>query len=107
MRSVVIRWLGLAALLFAELLVFLDNTVVNVALPKISMDLGASTSGLQLVVDMYTLVFASLLMTGGYLGDRFGRKTVLLVGIMGFAVVSALAAMSEDLGQLIAARAGL
>ncbi|MEV0711554.1 DHA2 family efflux MFS transporter permease subunit [Nocardia aurea] len=107
MRSLVIRWLGLAALCFAELLVFMDNTIVNVALPKISMDLGASTSGLQLVVDMYTLVFAGLLLTGGYLGDRFGRKTVLLVGITGFAVVSALAAISRDLGQLIAARASL
>ncbi|MEU6562790.1 MFS transporter [Nocardia nova] len=107
MRSVVIRWLGLAALCFAELLVFLDNTIVNVALPKISTDLDASTSGLQLVVDMYTLVFAGLLLTGGYLGDRFGRKTVLLIGITGFAIVSALAAMSQDLGQLIAARAGL
>ncbi|MBF4996959.1 MFS transporter [Nocardia sp. BSTN01] len=107
MRSVVIRWLGLAALCFAELLVFLDNTIVNVALPKISMDLGAGTSGLQLVVDMYTLVFAGLLLTGGYLGDRFGRKTVLVIGITGFAVVSALATLSADLGQLIAARAGL
>ncbi|WP_067685950.1 MFS transporter [Nocardia jejuensis] len=107
MRSIVIRWLGLAALCFAELLVFLDNTIVNVALPKISLDLNAGTSGLQLVVDMYTLVFAGLLLTGGYLGDRFGRKIVLLVGIAGFAVVSALAAISRDLGQLIAARAGL
>ncbi|MQY17419.1 MFS transporter [Nocardia macrotermitis] len=107
MRSKVIRWLGLAALCFAELLVFLDNTIVNVALPKISMDLGANTSGLQLVVDMYTLVFAGLLLTGGYLGDRFGRKTVLLVGITGFAAVSALAAISQDLEQLITARAGL
>lgn len=107
MRSMVIRWLGLAALCFAELLVFLDNTIVNVALPKISMDLSAGTSGLQLVVDMYTLVFAGLLLTGGYLGDRYGRKTVLLVGITGFAVLSALAAISRDLGQLIAARAGL
>ncbi len=107
MRSVVIRWLGLVALCFAEFLVFVDNTIVNVALPKISTELGASTSGLQLVVDMYTLVFAGLLLTGGYLGDRFGRKTVLLIGIVGFAAVSALAAISTDLNQLIAARAGL
>ncbi|MEU0538458.1 MFS transporter [Nocardia sp. NPDC005978] len=107
MRPIVIRWLGLAALCFAELLVFLDNTIVNVALPKISTDLGAGTSGLQMVVDMYTLVFAGLLLTGGYLGDRFGRKTVLLIGIVGFAAISALAAISQNLGQLIAARAGL
>ncbi|MFV8047979.1 MFS transporter [Mycobacterium sp. 48b] len=102
-----IRWFGLAALCFAELLVFLDNTIVNVALPTISTDLGASTSDLQLVVDMYTLVFAGLLLTGGYLGDRFGRKTILIIGIAGFAAVSALAAISGSLGQLIAARAGL
>ncbi|MGW0183741.1 MFS transporter [Nocardia sp. NPDC003345] len=107
MDSPVIRWLGLAALCFAELLVFVDNTIVNVALPTIATDLGASTSGLQMVVDVYTLVFAGLLLTGGYLGDRFGRKTVLIVGIIGFAGISALAALSSSLGQLIAARAGL
>lgn len=107
MDSPVIRWLGLAALCFAELLVFVDNTIVNVALPTIATELGASTSGLQMVVDVYTLVFAGLLLTGGYLGDRFGRKTVLIVGIVGFAVLSAFAALSSGLGQLIAARAGL
>ncbi|WP_246351446.1 DHA2 family efflux MFS transporter permease subunit [Nocardia barduliensis] len=107
MDSPVIRWLGLAALCFAELLVFVDNTIVNVALPTIATDLGAGTSGLQMVVDVYTLVFAGFLLTGGYLGDRFGRKTILIVGIVGFAALSALAATSNDLGQLIAARAGL
>ncbi|WP_325097804.1 DHA2 family efflux MFS transporter permease subunit [Nocardia gipuzkoensis] len=107
MDSPVIRWLGLAALCFAELLVFVDNTIVNVALPKIATDLGAGTSGLQMVVDVYTLVFAGLLLTGGYVGDRFGRKTILIIGIVGFAALSALAATSNNLGQLIAARAGL
>ncbi|MGK8486345.1 DHA2 family efflux MFS transporter permease subunit [Nocardia asiatica] len=107
MNSPVVRWLGLAALCFAELLVFVDNTIVNVALPTIATDLGAGTSGLQMVVDVYTLVFAGLLLTGGYLGDRFGRKSVLLLGIVGFTAVSVLAAISNDLGQLIAARAGL
>ncbi|MDL9935547.1 MFS transporter [Gordonia sp. ABSL1-1] len=104
MRSIVIRWLGLVALCFAELLVFLDNTIVNIALPRMATELNAGTSGLQMVVDVYTLVFAGMLLTGGYLGDRFGRKTVLLIGIAGFAVVSALAAISKDLGQLILAR---
>ncbi|TCJ95694.1 EmrB/QacA subfamily drug resistance transporter [Nocardia alba] len=107
MNSPVIRWLGLVALCFAEMLVFVDNTIVNVALPTIATDLGAGMSGLQMVVDMYTLVFAGLLLTGGYLGDRFGRKTVLLIGIVGFAAVSVVAAISNNLGQLIAARAGL
>ena len=104
MRS---RWLALCALCLAELLVMVDNTIVNVALPTMSRDLGAGISGLQWIVDAYTLVFAGLLLTGGYLGDRFGHRRMLLVGIAGFAGVSALAASSNTLGQLIAARAGL
>ena len=104
MRS---RWLALCALCLAELLVMVDNTIVNVALPTMSRDLGAGISGLQWIVDAYTLVFAGLLLTGGYLGDRFGHRRMLLVGIAGFAGVSALAASANTLGQLIAARAGL
>ncbi|MBU9765416.1 DHA2 family efflux MFS transporter permease subunit [Mycobacterium sp. TNTM28] len=102
-----LRWLALAALCWAELLVFVDNTIVNVALPTIAKDLGANNSGLQWVVDMYTLVFAGLLLTGGYLGDRFGRRLILLVGVVGFMAFSAVAAVSGSLGQLIGARAGL
>ncbi|MDL9946554.1 DHA2 family efflux MFS transporter permease subunit [Gordonia sp. ABSL11-1] len=101
------RWLALAALCFAELLVMVDNTIVNVALPTMARDLGAGTSGLQWIVDAYTLVFAGLLLTGGYLGDRFGHRRMLLGGIVGFAAVSVLAASSGTLGQLIAARGGL
>ncbi|MXP23607.1 DHA2 family efflux MFS transporter permease subunit [Gordonia sp. HNM0687] len=101
------RWWALAALCFAELLVMVDNTIVNVALPTMARDLDAGISGLQWIVDAYTLVFAGLLLTGGYLGDRFGHRRMLLSGIVGFAGVSALAASSQTLGQLIAARAGL
>ena len=61
------------------LLVSIDNTIVNVALPTISRDLAASTSQLQWVVDAYTLVFAGLLLLGGHLGDRFGRRRMLQV----------------------------
>ncbi|MGC4961255.1 DHA2 family efflux MFS transporter permease subunit [Gordonia sp. DT101] len=101
------RWLALAALCFAELLVMVDNTIVNVALPTMARDLDAGISGLQWIVDAYTLVFAGLLLTGGYLGDRFGHRRMLLTGIAGFAVVSVLAASSHTLGQLIASRGGL
>ncbi|MGC4935120.1 DHA2 family efflux MFS transporter permease subunit [Gordonia sp. DT30] len=101
------RWVALGALCFAELLVMIDNTIVNVALPTMSRDLDAGISGLQWIVDAYTLVFAGLLVTGGYLGDRYGHRRMLLTGIAGFAAVSVLAAESQTLGQLIAARGGL
>ncbi len=101
------RWTALAALCFALLLVMVDNTIVNVALPTMARDLNAGTSGLQWIVDAYTLVFAGLLLAGGYLGDRFGHRRALLVGIGGFAAVSAAAGLSSTLGQLIVARAGL
>lgn len=101
------RWWALGALCFAELLVMIDNTIVNVALPTMSRDLDAGISGLQWIVDAYTLVFAGLLVTGGYLGDRYGHRRMLLLGIAGFVAVSALAAESQTLGQLITARGGL
>jgi EmrB/QacA subfamily drug resistance transporter len=101
------RWWGLVALCGAVLLVMIDNTIVNVALPTISRDLSASNSGLQWVVDAYTLTFAGLLLTAGHFADRFGRRKVLVIGILGFAAVSVLAAEANTLGQLIATRAGL
>ena len=78
------RWWALAALCFAELLVMVDNTIVNVALPTMARDLNAGISGLQWIVDAYTLVFAGLLLTGGYLGDRFGHRRMLVTGICRF-----------------------
>lgn len=66
----------------------IDNTIVNVALPTMSRDLDAGISGLQWIVDAYTLVFAGLLVTGGYLGDRYGHRRMLLLGIAGFVAVS-------------------
>ncbi|WP_246600964.1 MFS transporter [Skermania piniformis] len=85
----------------------IDNTIVNVALPTMARDLDAGISGLQWIVDAYTLVFAGLLLTGGYLGDRYGHRRMLLTGIVGFAGVSIAAALADSLGELIAARAGL
>ncbi|MGK8503149.1 MFS transporter [Nocardia asiatica] len=102
-----LRWLVVGVLCLTELLVLVDNTIVNVALPTIATELGANNSGLQWVVDMYTLVFAGLLLTGGYLGDRFGRRLMLLIGVVGFTAMSVLAALAVSLDQLIAARAGL
>lgn len=101
------RWWALVALCGAVLLVMVDNTIVNVALPTISRDLNASNSGLQWVVDAYTLSFAGLLLTAGHLADRFGRRRLLVIGVVGFAGVAVLAAESSTLSQLIATRAGL
>jgi EmrB/QacA subfamily drug resistance transporter len=82
-----------------------DNTIVNVALPTISRDLHASTSALQWVVDGYTLSFAGLLLLGGNLGDRLGRRRFLQVGLVLFGTFSVGAALSRSTGELIAARA--
>jgi len=99
------RWLALAVLCLAELAVSIDNTIVNVALPSLSRQLGASTTGLQWVVDAYTLTFAGLLLAAGHAGDRWGRRRALLWGLAGFGAVSAVAASVSGLGGLIAARA--
>lgn len=101
------RWWGLAALCLSVLLVGIDNTIVNVALPTIGRELNASTSDLQWVVDGYTLVFATLLLLAGHLGDRFGRRRMLLTGLVLFAVTSVLASFAETTGQLIAGRAAM
>ena len=87
------------------LIVFIDNTVVNTALPPISVNLGAATSTLQWVVDGYVLILAGLLLLGGSLGDRFGRKRWMTVGLVIFGAGSAGAAMSGSAGQLITFRA--
>jgi EmrB/QacA subfamily drug resistance transporter len=99
------RWWVLAVLCLSVLLVVVDNTIVNVALPSISRELHASTSALQWVVDGYTLAFAGLLLVGGNLGDRLGRRRFLQLGLVLFAVFSVGAALSRSTGELIAARA--
>ena len=101
------RWWILAVLCLSVLLVVVDNTIVNVALPTISRDLSASTSALQWVVDGYTLSFAGLLLVGGNLGDRLGRRRFLQLGLVLFAATSVGAALSRSTGELIAARAAM
>ena len=78
------RWLTLLVLCVSLLVIVIDNTIVNVALPTLVRDLGTSVSDLQWVVDAYTLVFAGLLLTAGSLGDRFGRKGALTLGLVVF-----------------------
>jgi EmrB/QacA subfamily drug resistance transporter len=99
------RWLTLSVLCLSLFVIVVDNTIVNVALPTLVRDLGTTTSQLQWVVDSYTLVFAGLLLVAGSLGDRFGRKGALNVGLVIFGVASATAAFSGGVGALIASRA--
>ena len=99
------RWWILAVLCLSVLLVVVDNTIVNVALPTISRRLSAPTQDLQWIVDAYTLVFAGLLLAGGNLGDRLGRRRVLQAGLVLFALTAAGAALSHSTGELIAGRA--
>ena len=101
------RWWVLAVLCLSVLLVVVDNTIVNVALPTISRTLSASTQGLQWIVDAYTLVFAGLLVVGGNIGDRLGRRRVLQAGLVLFAITSVAAALSRTTGELIASRAAM
>lgn len=89
----------------ATFLVYLDTSITPVALPAIRADLGGGPSAGQWLLDAYTLAFACLLLTAGSLGDRVGRKPVLLVGVAGFTAASVLAAVAWDMGALIAARA--
>jgi EmrB/QacA subfamily drug resistance transporter len=99
------RWWALGVLCFSLLVISLDNTILNVALPTLARDLDASASQLQWIVDSYMLVFAGLLLTAGALGDRFGRRRVLSLGLLVFGAGSALSAMAGSPEMLIATRA--
>ena len=99
------RWLILAVLCMSLLIIVMDNTILNVAIPSLMTDLGASNSQVQWIVDSYVLVFAGLLLTAGSLSDRFGRKGALQIGIVLFGIGSVAAAMSETANQLIFTRA--
>ncbi len=87
------------------LIISLDNTILNVALPALVKDLGATTSQLQWIVDGYTLIFAGLLLTAGSLGDRFGRRGALSIGLVVFGVGSAASALADSATMLIFTRA--
>ncbi len=99
------RWGVLAVLVLCLLIVILDNTILNVALRTIQVDLSASQSQMQWAVDSYALVFAGLLITGGVLGDRLGRKKVLIFGLAAFGTTSALCSFAGSSTQLILFRA--
>ena len=99
------RWGILSVLVLCLLIVILDNTILNVALRTIQADLHASQTSMQWAVDAYALVFAGLLITWGVLGDRLGRKRVLLTGLLLFGVTSALCSFANSSGQLILFRA--
>src|SRR4051794_32034704 len=94
----------LAICCMSILLVSLDTTIVNIALPAVQSSLGASLSGLQWTIDGYTLVLASLLMLSGSLGDRLGRRRVFQAGLVLFTLGSALCGLAPSLGWLIAFR---
>ena len=99
------RWAILAVLCLSLLIVGIDGTIVNVALPSLVRELGASSSQLQWIVDAYTLVFASFLLLAGSLGDRYGRRTALTVGIVIFGAGSLASALVGSAGALILTRA--
>ncbi|MEA2486888.1 MAG: hypothetical protein QOF16_542 [Actinomycetota bacterium] len=99
------RWWALGVLCFSLLVIGLDNTILNVALPTLVRDLHASASQLQWMVDAYVLVFAGLLLTAGALGDRYGRKLALYVGMFIFGLGSIASAWSGSANALIATRA--
>jgi EmrB/QacA subfamily drug resistance transporter len=99
------RWWTLVVLSLALVVISLDNTVLNVAMPTLAEDLDATSGQLQWIVDSYVLVFAGLLLTAGAIGDRFGRRRGLQVGLIVFLVGSAAAALSTSPEMLIASRA--
>lgn len=100
-------WTALVVLMLPVLLVSVDNTVLSFALPDISLSLNPSSAQQLWIIDAYPLVLAGLLVTMGTLGDRFGRRRMLLIGATGFATVSVLAAFAPSAAWLIAARAGM
>jgi EmrB/QacA subfamily drug resistance transporter len=98
------KWWTLGAMCFALFMIMLDNTIVNVALPSIQKDLGASIGGLEWTINGYTLSFAVLLATGGRLGDIFGRRLMFMVGVVVFALSSATAGFAPDETALVISR---
>src|SRR4051812_47580519 len=99
------RWLILFLIALAQLMVVLDATIVNIALPSAQDALGFSNDGRQWIVTAYALAFGSLLLLGGRMGDLFGRKRTFVVGLLGFAAASALGGLAQSFGVLVGARA--
>ncbi|GJF26948.1 MFS transporter [Streptomyces sp. HO565] len=101
------RWLILGVISLAQLTVVLDNTVLNVAIPSLTGELGAATSDIQWMINAYSLVQSGLLLTAGSAADRYGRKKMLTAGLALFGLGSLAAGLADTAGQLIAARAGM
>ncbi|WP_326581042.1 MFS transporter [Streptomyces sp. NBC_00481] len=101
------RWLILGVICLAQLTVLLDNTVLNVAIPSLTEELGAATSDIQWMINAYSLVQSGLLLTAGSAADRYGRKKMLIAGLVLFGIGSLAAGLAQSTGQLIAARAGM
>jgi EmrB/QacA subfamily drug resistance transporter len=101
------RWLILGVICLAQLTVVLDNTVLNVAIPSLTEELGAATSDIQWMINAYSLVQSGLLLTAGSAADRYGRKKMLIAGLTLFGAGSLTAGLADSTGQLIAARAGM
>jgi MFS family permease len=99
------RWLILGVIGIAQLLVVLDVTIVNIALPSAQQDLGFSDDARQWVITAYALAFGSLLLLGGRIADLFGRKWMFITGLLGFAGASALGGAAQSFGLLVGARA--
>jgi EmrB/QacA subfamily drug resistance transporter len=99
------RWLTLTTVALAQLMVVLDATIVNIALPSAQADLGFSDGDRQWIVTAYSLAFGSLLLLGGRLSDLIGRKRAFIIGLIGFAAASALGGAADSFGLLVAARA--
>src|SRR5881275_1155214 len=95
----------LAATILGSSMAFIDGTVVNVALPALQSNLNATVTDVQWVVEAYTLLLAALLLLGGSLGDRYGRKKIYAIGIVVFALASVWCGLAPNIQQLILARA--
>src|SRR5690349_23976286 len=99
------RWTILALIGLAQLMVVLDITIVNIALPSAQQDLGFSNDSRQWIVTAYALAFGSLPLLGGRIGDLFGRKWTFIGGLLGFSIASAVGGAAGSFGVLVAARA--
>ena len=99
------RWTILVIVATAQLMVVLDATIVNIALPSAQQDLGFANDQRQWIVTAYALAFGSLLLLGGRIGDLFGRKWAFIGGLIGFAVASAVGGAAESFGMLVTSRA--
>ena len=99
------RWVILGVLCVSLLIIVIDNTILNVAIPSLIRDLDASNSQIQWIIDSYVIVFAGLLLTTGSMSDRFGRKGALQAGLVLFAIGSIASASAQTADQLIFTRA--